>query len=276
MNDKVPKYFFEPKNIIRLVLLTALFALFFVNIYKPFNAESWYDVSKFRFFVYSSLVVLTGILVVVASRIVIYFYTRKRELSVVNYFAWIVAELFFMAIFFAVYTIISKHGTDFMDAFARSLLYSALVVVIPYSVIHLYLAYKESEHRVEELKSQPTSKSVARNYTFTDERGDIQFSVTGNALLYIESADNYVKIWYLNRGKTAYYVLRNSLKNIERQFINTSLQRCHRSYMVNLDAVSVMSRQTDSVIVDFGIEGVLRIPVSVTYIEQIMRWFKEN
>lgn len=256
--------------------MTTIFALVFVNIYKPFNAESWYEVSKFRFFVYSSLVVLTGMLVVVGSRIAIYFYTKHREIGIVSYFVWICAELFFMAIFFAVYTIIYKHGTDFMDAFARSLLYSALVVVIPYSLIHLYLAYLDSERRVAELKSQPASKSEARNYAFTDEHGDVQFSVTGNTLLYIESADNYVKIWYLNRGKPTYYMLRNSLKNIERQFAKTSLQRCHRSYMVNLDAVSVMSRGQEGVSVDFGTDGIPQIPVSVTYSEQITRWFKEN
>jgi hypothetical protein len=272
--NKVPKYLFLPKNIVRLVLLTALFALIFINIYRPFNAESWYNVSKFRFFVYSSLVVLTGMLVIAISRLVLYFYARHKEIGITGYALWVVMEVFFMAIFYAVYTIIFKHGTDFIDAFARSLLYSTLIIIIPYSVIHLYLAYVSVDSQLQELRRNPVSNSAWRIYAFPDEHGDIQLSVTGNNLLYVESADNYVWIWYLNKNKPTRYILRNSLKNIERLFTNSSLQRCHRSYMINLDAVSVMSRGQDGVIVDFGVDSVPIIPVSVTYIEQITKWFK--
>ena len=60
----VPNYIFEKKNNVRLILLTAFFALIFINIYKPFGSQSWYHVSSFKFFVFSSLLILTGMLVV--------------------------------------------------------------------------------------------------------------------------------------------------------------------------------------------------------------------
>lgn len=47
----------KKSNIVRLILLTAFFALVFINIYKPFSSSSWYRVSEFKFFVFSSLII---------------------------------------------------------------------------------------------------------------------------------------------------------------------------------------------------------------------------
>ena len=63
-DQKIPSYIYGKQNIVRLILWTALFALVFINIYKPFSSNSWYKVSEFKFFVFSSLIILTGVLVV--------------------------------------------------------------------------------------------------------------------------------------------------------------------------------------------------------------------
>ena len=68
LGHKIPGYIYEKSNIVRLILLTAFFALVFINIYKPFSSSNWYRVSEFKFFVFSSLIILTGVLVVVISR----------------------------------------------------------------------------------------------------------------------------------------------------------------------------------------------------------------
>ena len=98
--EKVPAYLYKKSNLIRLVIFTAIFALVFINIYKPFNSEHWYNVSEFKFFVFSSLVILTGVLVVVISRIILYFYVKKHAITYVQYAVWILAEIFFMALFY--------------------------------------------------------------------------------------------------------------------------------------------------------------------------------
>lgn len=71
-DQKIPSYIYGKQNIVRLILWTALFALVFINIYKPFSSTSWYKVSEFKFFVFSSLIILTGVLVVVLSRIILF------------------------------------------------------------------------------------------------------------------------------------------------------------------------------------------------------------
>ena len=68
----IPPYLNEKQNIVRLILFTSLFALVFINIYSPFGADKWFNLTKFEFFTYSSLIILTGVLVVVISRIIMY------------------------------------------------------------------------------------------------------------------------------------------------------------------------------------------------------------
>ena len=118
----IPKYINEKHNIVKLVSLTALFALIFINIYKPFSSESWYEVSDFMFFVYSSLIILTGVLVVIISRIIMYFYNRKHEISYSLYVFWVILEIIFMSLFYTIYTLSVKDGADIMETFKNSII----------------------------------------------------------------------------------------------------------------------------------------------------------
>lgn len=93
-------------------------------------------------------------------------------------------------------------------------------------------------------------------------------------LLYLESADNYVCIWYLNKGQLTKFMLRNSLKAIEESLADTNVLRCHRSFMVNFDQVKVIRREKEGVYLELGIEKVPDIPISKTYSEKVTRWFQ--
>lgn len=80
-DQKIPSYIYGKQNIVRLILWTALFALVFINIYKPFSSTSWYKVSEFKFFVFSSLIILTGVLVVVLSRIILFHWGKRHAIT---------------------------------------------------------------------------------------------------------------------------------------------------------------------------------------------------
>lgn len=85
LTRKIPAYYYDKSNLIRLVLFTAFFDLIFINIYKPFSSLTWYPVSEFKFFIFSSLVILTGVLAVAISRVIMYFYTKKHTLNYIEY-----------------------------------------------------------------------------------------------------------------------------------------------------------------------------------------------
>ena len=72
LNKKLPGYLTEKGNIVTHILFTAGFALLFLNLYTPFGVATWFEVSKPTLLIYSSGVILAGILVVAISRIIMY------------------------------------------------------------------------------------------------------------------------------------------------------------------------------------------------------------
>lgn len=270
---KIPAYIYEKKNLIRLVLLTAAFALVFINIYKPFSSENWYKVSQARFFFFSSLIILTGVLVVVISRIIMYYHTRHHTISYGTYFIWILIEIAAMSVFYTFYTLYLNPEKDLMVTFKSSSINTSLVLLLPYSVLWLYFSLQDKVQKLEVLEENQLTQNPNDILSFTDEKGEFRFSVKKENLLYLESADNYVLIWYLNKGKLSKYMLRNTLKNMESSFSESHILRCHRSFMVNFDQVKVIRREKSGVYLQMDIEQVPDIPISKTYSEKAGNWF---
>lgn len=274
--EKIPRYFYEKGNIIRLVILTALFALVFINIYKPFSSSNWYNVSDFKFFVFSSLIILTGVLVVVISRIIMYYWGKKHDISTGSYLIWVVAEIFFMSLFYTIYTLYLNPEREYLQVFKESSINTALVLLLPYTGLHLYFSYRFKDKRLKQIEEEheyTESHTKDNIYLFHDEKNELRLSVKNDNLLYIESADNYVVVWYLHKGKLTKYMLRNTLKALEQNFTDTNVIRCHRSYMVNFDQVKVVRRQKNGIFAEFDYENVPDIPISKTYSEKVNRWF---
>ncbi len=271
---KIPEYIYEKSNIVRLILWTASFALVFINIYKPFSSSSWYRVTEFKFFVFSSLIILTGVLVVVGSRIVMYYWGRRYGITYGGYGLWILLEIFLMALFYTIYTLVLNPEREYLGVFKESVINTSLVLLIPYAALHFYFSYKEKEHQLQLLKDYQAEIVGRQNvYSFYDEKNELRLSVKRSNLLYLESADNYICIWYMNKGVLTKFLLRNSLKNMEEQLAETNVLRCHRSYMVNFDQVKVVRREKEGVFLELDNDHVPDIPISKTYSEKVIHLF---
>jgi hypothetical protein len=270
-------YLFEKRNIVRLILFTSLFALIFINIYSPFGANKWYSVTKLQFLAYSSLVILTGVLVVVISRVVMYYVCRKHIISILQYLLWIFAEIMSMAMFYAVFEkFILKDSRDFTDLVKLSATNTALVLLIPYSVLWLYFSWQDKKEQIERLADGQVLQGNPREMIpFYDDKSVLKFSVKKESFLYLESAENYVSICYLNKDKVSKYLLRDTLKKMEENFAGTDIIRCHRSYMVNFEKVKVIRKDKDGLKLELDNPSVIDIPVSKTYVDNVMQTFSK-
>ena len=94
-------------------------------------------------------------------------------------------------------------------------------------------------------------------------------------LLYIEAYDNYVNIYYLNKGAVSKYLLRNTLKSLEDLFRNSEVVRCHRSYMVNFEKVKVIRKAKEGLELELDLPTLIDLPVSRTYVEKVMATFSK-
>jgi len=273
----VPPYLNEKKNLVRLILFTSLFALVFINLYSPFGAEKWFKLTRFEFFSYSSLIILTGVLVVVISRIIMYKVCKKNTINIWQYLLWIIAEIFLMALFYALFEkFYLKAQRLFAEIVKVSSRNTALVLLLPYSVLWLYFSWIDKKEQIDRLADvQISSSNIREMIPFYDDKGILKFSINKENLLYLESAENYVSICYLNKGKVSKYLLRDTLKKVEESFSGTEIIRCHRSYMVNFDKVKVIKKDKYGLTLELDNPSVMDIPVSKTYVNTVMQTFSK-
>ncbi len=273
----IPPYLNEKQNIVRLVLFTSLFALVFINTYSPFGADRWYNLTRLEFFTYSSLTILLGVLVVVLSRILMYHVCKRHIINIWQYLLWIFGEILIMALVYALFEkLFLKDTRLFADLVRNSSRNTALVLLLPYSILWLYFSWQDKKEQIERLADfQPLSDNTRNMIPFYDDKGILKFSIKKENLLYLESAENYVNICYLNKGKVSKYLLRDTLKKIEENFSGTEIIRCHRSYMVNFEKVKVIRKDKDGLKLEFDNPSVTDIPVSKTYVSSVMQTFSK-
>jgi len=273
----VPPYLNEKRNLVRLILFTSLFALVFINLYSPFGAEKWFKLTRFEFFSYSSLIILTGVLVVVISRIIMYKVCKRNTINIWQYLLWIFAEILLMALFYALFEkFYLKDQRLFAEIVKVSSRNTALVLLLPYSVLWLYFSWIDKKEQIDRLADvQISSSNIREMIPFYDDKGILKFSINKENLLYLESAENYVSICYLNKGKVSKYLLRDTLKKVEESFSGTEIIRCHRSYMVNFDKVKVIKKDKYGLTLELDNPSVTDIPVSKTYVNTVMQTFSK-
>jgi len=93
-----------------------------------------------------------------------------------------------------------------------------------------------------------------------------QLEVEEDQLFFIEAMQNYVAVHLKEGGKIEKQLLRNTLSAIEQQLTESTLIRCHRSYLVNVQLIEKVEGNAQGLRLQLkGLAGV-EVPVSRTYI----------
>lgn len=278
----IPLYLLEKRNIIRLILLTATFALIFINTYQPFGSENWltqYDSPKYMYFVYSSVLVLFGMLVVTISRVIMYKLHKYKGYTPIlgHYLLWILAELFFMSLSFVMFEKLAfDDSRNVIELFKTSAVNTSLVLLLPYSVLWLYFSWSDKKRLIEELKKNQTIEnhsSKSQMINFFDNKGEVKFSVKLHDLVYIKGADNYIIVYYKNDDKVSSIMIRYSMKQVEDELSPKGIIRCHRSYIVNTMLVKTFTRSSDGFVISLEAPGDVSVPVSKSYAKDVFELF---
>lgn len=91
--------------------------------------------------------------------------------------------------------------------------------------------------------------------------------------LYIQSEGNYIQLFQFKEEQVDKMLFRASLNEVMSQIDLPFIQRCHRSYIVNLKSVSHVSGNAQGLKLELHKTGQV-IPVSRSYISQIEAYFQ--
>jgi hypothetical protein len=279
--QKVPKYLLEKRSQIIMVLFVSIFAVAFINIFQPFGSDTWIDNNKITtttYFLWSTLLVSIGMIVVAISRVIMYNFSRKpsHNITILKYIGWVFIELLLLSGAFTLLALIVKGNLnlttdDPMEIYVNAIKNTIYILFIPYIICILFFSYQNNKIKLKELMGENLGFKSSNLISIRDSRGILQLSVAKENLLYIESADNYICIWYQKGEVLKKKLLRITMKEISEQLADTNIVRCHRSYLINLDLVKVMRREKENMFLELGVPNVKEIPISKTYGEAVLR-----
>ena len=286
MNKKLPSYLLGKSQIMGTITFSVLFAIIFLNIYIPFSDTAWFGLGQSDMFSGTLIFVFVSIMTLVISRTLMYRTKHLFELSYLEYILWCIAEIVVISAFYTNLTVEITGGLQEkeIEIFGRSFLYGFIALGIPYLLSGMYLAINDKNNIIrlmsydnvvtEEIHEQDTS---TQKITLFDNSGSLKMSVNINNLYYIESDDNYIKVWYTdNKGELKQYMLRCRLKTVEDSFKGSALVRCNRKYIVNIKKVSTLRKEGSGYILDLGNEMIPPLPVTKTYTDSILSYFRNE
>ena len=275
MGKSIPLYYVTRKNTVIQVAFATVFAYAFIILYKPFGAGDWYDVSWWVFALASGVLVVSGMLVVLVSRLFMFAFKRIRPISILYYALMIAGEIIFMAV---LYASLERWVMNDVRPFALNVYFAvqntALILLIPYLISVLFFEWQEKKMSLEKLIKQISRKAYF--ISFKDEKGTLRLTLKTNDLIFLEAYDNYVVIHYESDEKTKTYLIRNTLKHFEKDLAEFPLLRCHRSYMVNVNHVKMMKREKGIVQLLMDNKGQNAIPVSKTYTDDVSKMLSSS
>ena len=286
LNKKLPEYLLGKYQLIGTVTFSVLCAIIFLNIYIPFSDTAWFELGNSGTFLTTLAYAATIITMLIASRILMYRTNRFFSMIYLTYIIWCVVEILLTCLLYTWFTIeFVLHGSgDFMEIFPRSLTSGTIALGVPYIISGMYFAIIDKDKTIKLLNYEhivtdepPKPESQNTKITLFDNSGALKLSISPDNLYYIESDDNYIKVWYTDsKGEMKQYMLRCRLKTVEEDFRSSGLVRCNRKYIVNIKKVSMLRKENEGFILDLANENIPPLPVTKTYTDAILSYFTDQ
>ena len=285
MNKKLPEYLLGKYQLIGTVTFSVLFAIVFLNIYIPFSDTAWFGLGQSDMFMGTLVFIFVSILTLIASRTLMYRSKRLFELTYLEYTLWCIGEIILIGAFYTNLTVEITGGLDEreIDIFGRSLLYGTIALGVPYLISGMYFSINDKNKTIRLMSYEnvvtdeaPLPENSLKKITLFDNSGSLKMSLNLDSLYYIESDDNYIKVWYTDsKGELKQYMLRCRLKTVEESF-KGCLVRCNLKYIVNIEKVKVLRKESDAYVLELDNEAIPTLPVTKTYTDIVLAHFTEK
>ena len=291
---EIPKFIVSRRYISVLIAFILLFSALFMVIYQPFAMAVWFGTSQTLNFSFTILFYLSSTVVLILSRTLMYTVYSRLDVTVMTYIWWIMAENLVISLIYTLITVnfFPMPGIATPTLATRALLCVTIILAIPNAFVLFYAAYcskceelqasqyqylqLEKEYRLLTNRQQtlhasvPANKDVPKMINLHDNNGTLRLSINTDALYYLESEDNYIKVYYKHQERILSYMLRCRTRSVEESLKDTSMVRCHRSYIVNINKIQFMEEDKRMHYITLNDKSISRIPVSKSYYDKVV------
>ena len=287
-----PFYYFNDKRskwiyIVSAVVFSHVFLIFFqpYGISEEMSNPANPTFHKFLFFF--SIAISTFLALSLSQ----FFLRQVFDYQKVNnkkYLYWVLFEaLLLLAINFGLSFIIPDLGNDFeqeLNIWFQLKMYPKVLMILLFpflgSVVYVAITQMQSEiqqldHQLKNFKERFTKLDSTKQVVFYDENNQPDLKLNLEDILYLESSNQYVLVYYGKSDDVKKYIIRNRLKHILLQTEDLPIEQCHRSFAVNLLKVNSMKKFNGKLfLIIEASDSKVKIPVSKSFSEAIKKAFE--
>lgn len=299
-HDEIPKFLVSTRYIVATIASVVLFSAIFLISYEPFSLAMWFNPNNMVSMLFTLLFYVGAIVILILSRLTMYRMQDRYVITTVQYICWLLAEVIAITLLytFVTYRYFANSGLTVVDIGMRALFCISTILAVPNILISFYAGYRskceelevaqyelkrlgeeynrlmsrsEGERRV--LEMIPKGDTLARSprmVRFYDNGGTLRLTIDINALYFLESEDNYIKVHYKHNDKILSYLLRCKTSTIEKSLEGSAMVRCHRSYIVNTGKIRFMGEEHRMHFLTLDDDSIKRIPVSKSYYASVL------
>ena len=274
---EVPKHYLSRGFLYRTVIYDVLFSIGFLALYKPFSSTFWLSASSWRLAGLSLAFYLACIVFLLASRELFFRFQKRQDANIRHLAIWTAAEQLGLALIYLLFTSglgYSSHSSS-GELLLRTVFCVALILVFPFLLSFMYATIQDKKEEIRLLQLNVAEKDVRPDIPMVnlyDHNGALKISAAQDDIFYIMSQDNYVSIYYLTGDTMNNYLLRCSTVQVEESLKGTSIIRCHRSYLVNLNHVKMLRHSSGKAVIVLSDNTGTEIPVSRKYYKELRQF----
>ena len=282
----IPGYLRERYQLLGTVTFAAFFSVVFLLVSIPFSNNAWFRLGNSTFFGFTALFAAGCLLIMITSKVVMYKTRNRFPMTYWQYAAWNLAEIILISVLYTVFTVTIAQPEDqsLLAIFFHSLVYTFVCLGVPCIIAAMFFTIIDQNRTIRLMNMQdvvtddaPEESVPVQKFTLFDNNGVLKLSVSSANLYYVEADDNYIKVWYSdNKGELQTYMLRCRLKTVEESFAGSDLIRCHRKFIVNMGKVKVLQKVGAVYEIILDNETIAPIPVTKTYIGNVLTHFQDN
>jgi hypothetical protein len=255
-----------------LIVVTGVFVILFMNLYLPFNVSRWYVNERIPLVLILSSFGVIGMMVLAISQLLIRNLFRITSLRMYGVMLWFLVELILLTLtMYLIYGDRHLKGSNMIAEMVLTLKYTTLILIIPYSGVLLFLY--ATQNQTAERTYQTTGNHLVK---IMDENGILQIAIDQEYFLFIKSADNYVEVFFLKDSKVRKELVRTTMKKLEAELKDFPIRRCHRSFMVNIEKISLSEKSTQGLTLSLNGYPDESIPVSKNFKPWFIQLLREK
>lgn len=264
--SQLPKEYLAPRGFLLHVFGVPLFVFGLLLLFKPIVFQG-FELTYSRYSFHVTMIFCIILVVMLISRSLFLLANRKSKGV-----AWgpcvllCLIEVVFSSGFTALYLwLMSGKADAYFWFFGLSLLYLFVLMLVPYVILDFYFLLVDRDNQILDRERDANKEKIR----FLDERDNLKLVVAIDAVLYVQSDENYVKVCYLEDGEMKFCSIRTTMKRVEEICTRGGLIRCHRSYFVNSVRVQSLQKDKEFTYAMLDVPNASRVPVSKNYYDQL-------